>query len=159
MPVPPRTVAVLVANPALSSILGMVLATNPSLRVRPFESLLALAAYMRLAPVDIIVADLDGDGTRAELVAQALRSDKRLDSPDFQIIALASTVDGDSRAAARRAGIEEIMMKPMSPRHLLERVLARLRRSPLRPPPRRRMTPAAMDNVVPLFGPRTGPLH
>jgi two-component system phosphate regulon response regulator PhoB len=159
VPVPPRTVAVLVANPALSSILGMVLAANPSLRVRPFDSLLALATYMRLAPVDMIVADLDGDGTRADLVAQALRSDKRLDNPDFQIIALANAVDGDSRAAARRAGIDEVMVKPMSPRYLLERVLARLRRSPLRPLPRHPVRPPAMDNVVPLFGPRSGPLH
>ena len=62
MTVQPRTVAILVSNPALSSILGMVLAATPSLRVRPFESLLALSTYMRLAPVDLIVADLDGDG-------------------------------------------------------------------------------------------------
>jgi two-component system phosphate regulon response regulator PhoB len=159
VPVSPRTVAVLVANPALSSILEMVLAANPSLRVRAFDSLLALSTYMQLAPVDMIVAELDGDGTRADLVAQALRSDRRLDNPHFQIIALARTVDKDRWEAARRAGIEEVLVKPMSPRYLLERVLARLRMSPLRPLARHRVRPPAADNVVPLFGPRDHPLH
>lgn len=159
MSVSPRTVAILVANPALSSILGMVLASAPSLRVRPFDSLLALSTYMRLAPVDLIVADLDGNGTGADLVAQALRSDKRVESAEFQIIALASGVNGDTRAKARRAGIDEVVIKPMSPRYLLERVLARLRRSPVRQMVHRRPEPSAPDNVVPLFRPRTDTLH
>ncbi|HEV7276098.1 MAG TPA: hypothetical protein VGN80_07420 [Devosiaceae bacterium] len=158
MSVPPRTVAILVANPALSSILGMVLASTPSLRVRSFESLLALSTYMRLAPVDVIVADLDGNGTSADLVAQALRSDRRVESPDFQIIALASAINGQTRDDARRAGIDEVVVKPMSPRYLLERVLARLRRSPARPMVHRSARPPAPDNVVPLFGP-TETLH
>lgn len=153
MSVPLRTVAILVANPALSSILGMVLASTPSLRVRSFESLLALSTYMRLAPVDLIIADLDGNGTGADLVAQALRSDQRVESAEFQIIALASAVTGDTRAKAGRAGIDEVVVKPMSPRYLLERVLARLRRSPVRPMVHRSARPPTPDNVVPLFGP------
>jgi len=155
--VQPRTVAILVSNPALSSILGMVLAATPSLRVRPFESLLALSTYMRLAPVDLIVADLDGDGTGADLVAQALRSDKRVDSPHFQIIALAGAVTGETRTAARRAGIDEVMVKPMSPRYLLERVLARLHRSPVRSIRQGLPRHHGMNNVVPLFGPSRDP--
>jgi DNA-binding response OmpR family regulator len=159
VPQQPRTVAVLIANPALSSIICMVLAGSPSLRIRPFESLLSLTTYMRLAPVDVVVAELDGEGTRADLAAQALRSDARLESPRFQIIALANTLDQTASAAARRAGIDEVMMKPMSPRYLLERVLARLRRAPLRRHPiLHRQAPVA-DNVVPLFRPRDEPLH
>jgi len=49
---PIKTVAVLVANPALSSILSMTLAGASSLRVRPFDTQLALMTYLRLAPAD-----------------------------------------------------------------------------------------------------------
>ena len=47
---PLKTVAVLVANPALSSILSTTLAAAPGLRVRPFETEEALRAYLKLAP-------------------------------------------------------------------------------------------------------------
>ena len=41
------------------SVLTMVLAGDPALRVRQFEGQLALTAYMRLAPVDLVVADFE----------------------------------------------------------------------------------------------------
>ena len=48
-------VAILVSNPALSALLAATLAGSPSLRIRPFESEVALVTYMRLAPVDMLV--------------------------------------------------------------------------------------------------------
>jgi two-component system phosphate regulon response regulator PhoB len=80
------------------------------------------------------------------------------------------------RHQAISAGIDEVIIKPMSPRHLLQRIQARLRtrsvvgvlggyRGPERrnriavptpkPPPTRRVT----DNVVPLFPDRRKPQH
>jgi response regulator RpfG family c-di-GMP phosphodiesterase len=158
---PIRTVAVLVANPALSSILSMTLAGAPSLRVRPFESQLALTTYLRLAPVDLIVADFDSETARADRLAEELHADSKLERRDFQVIALASSLDIQAKAASMHAGIDEIIMKPMSPKYLVERVLARLARrmpsvKPLRPVAR--TSPPAEgwarfgDNVVPLFG-------
>jgi two-component system phosphate regulon response regulator PhoB len=118
-----RIVAVLVPNPALSSILSMVLASTPSLRVEPFESRAALTAHMRQAPVDLVVCDFeDADG-----IARDLRSDAAPHGRGVEIIALSSTVDSDSRRRAAEAGIDEVIVKPMSPRYLLERVQARLR--------------------------------
>ncbi len=61
---PLKTVAVLVANPALSSILSMTLAGARRCGVRPFESELALTTYMRLAPVDLVVTDFDRECPR-----------------------------------------------------------------------------------------------
>lgn len=160
---PSHTVAVLVANPALSSILSMTLAGVPSLRVRPFGSLLEMSTYMRLAPIDLIVADFDSVASPADRVADNLRHEAKLPQSNFQVIALASTLSTDAKAASIHAGIDEIIMKPMSPKYLVERVLARLtRRSANRgyPGPERRVarsrplstTPTYSDNVVPLFG-------
>jgi two-component system phosphate regulon response regulator PhoB len=161
---PAKVVAVLVSNPALSSILSMVLASVPTLRVRPFESELALTTYMRLAPVDLIVSDFDSASARADRVAQALHSDKSLERRNFQVIALASEVTAETKQASITAGIDEIIVKPMSPKYLLERVLSRLqRRTPQAPRPAVR--PISRDivragsNVIPLFGRKLETLH
>jgi DNA-binding response OmpR family regulator len=46
---------------------------------------------------------------------------------DFQIIALARTISLDTKPTSIRAGIDEVIVKPMSPRYLHERILSRLR--------------------------------
>ena len=157
---PLKTVAVLVANPALSSILSTTLASAPSLRVRPFESEAALLAYLRLVPIDLLVADFDSLPARADRLAARLRADATL--PRCQIIALASAATPEVRAAAAEGGIDEVLMKPMSPRYLVERVLARLTWSTPAAPLRRRGLnkrdwSAFGDNIVPLFGPAPEP--
>ncbi|HHY50064.1 MAG TPA: hypothetical protein GYA10_09995 [Alphaproteobacteria bacterium] len=158
-----KIVAVLVSNPALSSILSMVLASVPTLRVRPFESQLALTTYMRLAPVDLIVSDFDNETAPADKVARELRSDRALERRSFQVIALASTVTAETKRASISAGIDEIIVKPMSPKYLLERVLARLQRpghvAPLSGPPLAAAIPPRASNVIPLFRYRPQPLH
>lgn len=156
---PGKTIAVLVANPALSSILTMVLASVPSFRVRPFESELALQIYMRLAPVHLVVADFDAEHARADRVIRDLRDDPAIEHADFQVIALASAVTPETKALCRKAGIDEVIVKPMSPRYLLERVQSRLRQRAAaqraihqtlrRPAPRPDF--AAAGNVIPLW--------
>lgn len=123
-----KTVALLTANPALTSILSAVLATEPGLRVRSFEARTPLNAYMRLAPVDLLVSDFDNVLDRADALARHLRHDGLLVRRDFQVIALARRIGEDTRAHCTRAGIDEVIVKPMSPKYLVERVTARLRR-------------------------------
>lgn len=158
MPQSLKTVAVLVANPALSSILSMTLAGVTTLRVRPFETQVALTTYLRLAPADLVVVDFDSTIAHAGKLAEAIRDHGFQDGRRLQIIALAGTVTPEIRDAAAAAGIDEVIVKPMSPRYLVERVMARLLRVPARPvtPSRRRSTMPDWsrfgDNVVPLFG-------
>ncbi|MBI4922286.1 MAG: hypothetical protein HY834_11085 [Devosia nanyangense] len=142
---PIRTVAILVANPALSSILSMTLAGAPSLRVRPFETQLALTTYLRLAPADLVVADFDSVPSRADLLAADIRADRSIPSRDLQIIALASALTPETKRASIHAGIDEIIMKPMSPRYLVERVLARLAQRPQKRAPERRAAVSKQD--------------
>ena len=137
---PLKTVAVLVANPALSSILSMTLAGAPSLRVRPFDTETALRSYLQVA---------------ADRLADRLRSEAAIPKRT-QIVALASEISPAVKAASIDAGIDEIIMKPMSPRYLVERVLARLAK--VRAPERRRGLhkrdwSAFGDNIVPMVRP------
>ena len=151
---PMKTVAVLVANPALSSILSMTLAGASSLRVRPFDTQLALTTYLHLAPADLVVADFDSVPSRADRLAEDLRGDRRINSRNFQIIALASALTTETKAASIHAGIDEIIMKPMSPKYLVERVLARLAKKKTLPERRqglrKRDWSSYGDNVVPM---------
>lgn len=146
MPGPAKTVAILVGNSALSSILTMVLAAAPGLRVRPFESFVALATYMRLAPVDLVVLDFECEHAAAAEAARQLHDDHRI-AGRFVVLALAGRVSPEVKQASIRAGIDEVIVKPMSPKYLLERVLSRLQRTPKAAPP----PPPMPSNVVPLF--------
>jgi two-component system phosphate regulon response regulator PhoB len=160
---PAKVVALLVSSPALSSILGTVLASAPSLRVRPFESQLALTTYMRLAPVDLVVSDFDCERAPADQLARDLHADANLERHDFQVIALATRVTPHTKQASIEAGIDEIIVKPMSPKYLLERVLSRLQRKAGAARRIPRVLPRAPDysgsNVVPLFGRPPQTLH
>lgn len=163
---PGKVVAVLVANPALSSVLTMVLSGDSRLRVREFDSEIALTAYMRIAPVDVLVCDFDRNGPSAAESITTLRADPDLADPRFRVIGLTRTITRTTRQESFAAGIDEVIVKPMSPRHLLQRVVARLRqdrpfvaaptyrgpdrrnRSPVVPEPHRRRLG---DNVIELF--------
>ncbi len=156
---PSRTIAVLVANPALSSILSMVLASVPSFRVRPFDSESALVTYMRLAPVDVVVTDFDSANARADRVTRDLRADDAIPYREYQVIALASEVSPETKGLCIASGIDEVIVKPMSPRYLLERVQSRLARVAARATPRpprrtsalRRPDFSQYGNVIPLW--------
>ncbi|HTJ59525.1 MAG TPA: hypothetical protein VL418_18475 [Devosiaceae bacterium] len=165
---PVKVVAILAASPALSSILAAVLAATPNLRVRVFESPIALQTYMRLSPVDLLVSDFDSDPAPADSLAGMLRLDERVMRREFQIIALAGRVTAAVKQASIGNGIDEVIVKPMSPKYLLERVLSRLKQpapqitaGPYQGPERRGRLAAAPagvlaarrlgDNVIPLF--------
>ena len=171
-----KVVAIIAANPALSSLLAMVVAGDSHLKVRQFDSELDLIAYMRIAPVDMLVCDFDREGRPAYEMVEGIRLNGGLISQDVPVIALTRTITPPMRHQAISAGIDEVIIKPMSPRHLLQRIQARLRgrtvvgalgsyRGPERrnriamptpqPVPARRNT----DNVIPLFPDRRKPSH
>jgi two-component system phosphate regulon response regulator PhoB len=163
-----KTIAILAANPALSAVLTMVLASDSRLRIRPFASEAELFAYMRIARLDLLVVDFDREGRPAYEMVEAIRLDPSITSRDLPVIALTRAITPPMRDQAISAGIDEVVLKPMSPRHLLQRVQARmLNRSVVgglsgyRGPERRNRVPnrspephparRATDNVIPLF--------
>ena len=95
-----------------------------------------------------------------------------------EIIALAGAINPDTKAASIASGIDEVIVKPMSPKYLLERVLSRVGQAApqLSPgayygPERRSRLPPARpagphvnyagrgDNVIPLFPNPPPPAH
>jgi two-component system, OmpR family, phosphate regulon response regulator PhoB len=118
-----KTVAVCTASPALTAILSAVLAGKVGLRVRQFESKAGLTTYMQLAPVALLVCDIED----AAMVAR-LRKDSTLADRDLEVIALTRTLTRHERQEAVASGIDEVILKPMSPAYLLERVMNRLER-------------------------------
>lgn len=159
-----RTVAILAAQPALNALLGMVLAGAPNLRVRSFESELTLQVYMRIAHVDLVVIDCDDIDVEA---LSLLRSDDGVESPRFRAIALSTEPSRELKRRCDMAAVAEIVVKPMSPRYLLERVQARLRTPATalraRRPTSRVVVPldfSQFTNVVPLWTKeRPRPVH
>jgi DNA-binding response OmpR family regulator len=158
-----RVVAVFAANPALTSVLSATLATLPGLKVRSFESRAELVAYMRFAHVDVLVCDFDSPEAPAGELTRSLRRNAELGCADMQVIALTRRVGPHLKVVATMHGIDEVIAKPMSPRYLLERVMARLNWEPrevpapvhaglLRRPSRQgSMTRNWGANVIPLF--------
>jgi CheY-like chemotaxis protein len=118
---------------------------------------------MRLAPVDLIVSDFDCEPAPADRLARDLHADQNLERRDFQMIALATRITPETKLASIGAGIDEIIVKPMSPKYLLERVLSRLATKAGIERRVSRILPRASDysgsNVVPLFRRPPQPLH
>lgn len=171
---PTKVVAIIAANTALSSLLAMVVAGDSRLRVRQFDSEIDLVAYMRIAPLHMLVCDFDREGRPAYEMVEAIRLNNALLSQDVPVIALTRTITPPMRHQAISAGIDEVIIKPMSPRHLLHRIQARLRTRSVvgvlggyRGPERRNRLPMPVpqplparrlsDNVVPLFPDRRKP--
>ncbi|WDR02719.1 hypothetical protein PSQ19_00285 [Devosia algicola] len=71
-----RVIAIFAANSALSSILAMVVGGDTRLRVRQFDSVHGLRAYMRVAPVDVLVCDFDSESAPAGDLVYDLRRDE-----------------------------------------------------------------------------------
>ncbi|MDP1731207.1 MAG: response regulator [Devosia sp.] len=165
-----KLVAILAANPALTSILAKPLAREPGLRVCEFATGQALVTFMRIAPLDLIVMDADSDGASALDFVRSLRINRRLASAQFDIIALTRAVIGFHQTLLD-AGVDDVLGKPVSTTDLVGRVTVRLAQGrphayrdgvyggPERRTSRRTRQPmnhcrgeARPGNVVPLFG-------
>lgn len=173
---PAKVVAIIAANPALTSLLAMVVAGDSRLKVRQFADEIELIAYMRIAPIDMLVCDFDREGRPAYEMVEGIRLNGALRSQDVPVIGLTRTITPPMRHQAISAGIDEVIIKPMSPRHLLQRIQARLRSRSIvgvaggyRGPERRNRAPMPLpqsipvrrttDNVVQLFPDRRQPRH
>jgi two-component system phosphate regulon response regulator PhoB len=165
-----KLVAILAANPALTSILAKPLANEAGLRVCEFESGQALVTFMRISPLDLIIVDADTTDVPAADFVQALRANPRLASPHFDIIAL-TRAPGAFHQALLDAWFDDIITKPVATAQLVDCVTRRLAlgRTPAgwdgiyRGPERRggrrarqALNPVRSEsrpsNVIPLFG-------
>jgi len=117
--------AVITASPALGSIIAMMLDNEEQLGVQQFNDADALAAHMRIVPVDLIVMDYHLEGTSAAQLVLNMR--RELPHRQFETLVLTDRVTPQVKLACKFASIDEVIIKPMSPVFLKERVLSRLR--------------------------------
>ncbi len=153
-----KFVAVVTDSPALGSIIAMVLADEERLGVQQFNDADALLTHMRIVPLDLLVVDYHLEGTSAAQLVLDLRRD--LPQRRFETLVLTGRVTPQVKLACKFARIDEVIIKPMSPAFLKERVLSRLRvrnvdREGFGGHGNEVVTPRNPnwpDNVVPLFG-------
>lgn len=143
-------IAVFTNSAALASIIEMILARDDGLRVVTFTSYKKLAAHMRIAPADVLVCDYEQDGWTAPEMLVHLR--RHAPNRLFRSIVLTSYVSHEVRQGCRFAQVDEVIVKPMSPLFLEERVEAHLAALDLIDAQREADSTPATDNVVPLFG-------
>lgn len=160
MPSRPMSVAMLAANPALAGILARALEADGGHKVATFEGIEALSTYLRLTPVDLVVLDTELPGAPAIDIARGLRTNLRLASDDFAIIALTQTPAPFHRPLLA-AGIDEVLQKPVSPARLLatvdvlcapEREVAVANGPMVSVFEGSHRAPIRVGNVIPLFG-------
>jgi len=119
-----KYVAILTSSPALGSILAMVLDCEEHLVVNNFSRATNLKQHMRIAPIDLIICDYDiGNSSAPKLAIELRATDLR---HNFKIIVLAEIISAQTRQACKFAAIDEVIVKPMSPIFVRDRVLARL---------------------------------
>lgn len=127
-----RTVAILAANPAFSSIFGGFLTESGGYKVPCFERGAALQTFLRIAPVQVVVIDEGGESIET---IRAVRAHPRLAYPDPAIVVMtrARPVLQDH---FRAAGADVVLEKPVGHARLADEVhrlfaLAGRRRLPL----------------------------
>lgn len=117
-------VAILTSSPALSSIISMVLDCEEHLNVQSFDRVNVLKTHLRIAPVDLIICDYEIGETLAPQFAIDLR--RQLPTRQFQMIVLSNFISPELKQSCNFAAIDEVIVKPMSPLFLRDRVISRL---------------------------------
>lgn len=147
------SIAVVTNGAALGSIIEMILSRHSDFRVVRCSTYEQLADHMRIAPADLIICDYEQDGWTASEMLVNLR--RRAPGRNFRSIVLTGFISHEVRQGCRFAQVDEVVIKPMSPLFLLERVEAHLsgleeanRATPVSSKPHGR------DNVVSLFSAR-----
>jgi CheY-like chemotaxis protein len=163
MPSRSRSIAVLAGNPAFASILSHALEEAGDYRAPVFSTIEGLSTFLRIAPVDVAVLDLDLPWANLVSTARAIKTHPRLANPALDIIVLTRAVPISS--ALSGTSIAAVLGKPVTPQQLIKKIEA-LPAEPVRhhlqhiAPARPRPAPPTLalvprhDNVIPLFGNR-----
>src|SRR6476620_6209383 len=84
--------------------------------------------HLRSAGADLVILDLMLPGMDGLLVCQAMRNDSS--TADIPVIMLTARGEEADRIAGLELGADDYVTKPFSPKELVARVAARLRRTP-----------------------------
>lgn len=140
----PSHVLILTDSAALGSILAASLA-DENIVTHFAETVRDAVGLLRLHRVKFLISDFEVAGQNVLGFVPALR--RAVPYRDFETITLTRAIDNDVQNICRSVGIDEVIVKPMSPRFLRERLITRAGQLA------KRDLPFDLgENVVPLFG-------
>jgi len=161
-----QTIAVLASNPAFASIISAALEDSGH-RTVVFSSLPALSTFLRIAPVDLAVLNLDLPWAQMIETVRALKAGPRIANPLLKAVVLSPAVP--LAGLHLPSGIDALLVKPVTPAQLMSALSGLLEGEALRSPaprltpvtrspkPRAPVTMVRQGNVFPLFGYRATP--
>jgi len=120
------TIAIYSASEAFASLVQGVIAEKRTWRVRVFSTPPQLEAYAAIAPVDVLVCDLDAASESAAATLDLPGRISRHGDGSMQVILLTRSLDAGDKSRFLAAGVDEVLIKPMSPLLLAERIAVRL---------------------------------
>ncbi|WP_149539552.1 response regulator transcription factor [Siccirubricoccus phaeus] len=126
-------------DPHIRSVILFALARAGFTAVEAADGPAALAAFAREAP-DLVVLDVAMPGMEGTEVCRRLRQ-----SSAVPVIFLSARDEEVDRILGLELGGDDYMVKPFSPRELVARIRARLRRQEAAPPPAPAQGPLALD--------------
>lgn len=121
---------ILTQSEALSSILAATLREDGARETHQARTLRNALGLVRLFPIDFVICDRVVGGQRMENILPLLRENAVHGS--FETILLTNDVDAGLQDICRQTGIDEVIIKPMSPRFISERLAVRARSARVR---------------------------
>jgi two-component system OmpR family response regulator len=119
----PRHVLIVDDDPEIRNLLTDYLTEN-ELRVSTADSGIAMSAILRESAIDLVVLDLRLEGEDGISIARSLRRESAI-----PIVMLTGVREEADRVMGLELGADDYLTKPFSPRELLARMRAVLRRS------------------------------
>ncbi|MCB9993403.1 MAG: response regulator [Hyphomicrobiaceae bacterium] len=119
-------VLILTQSEALGSILAATLRADGTLATRQALGLDDAIRVMRALPIRFVICDRVFGGQPMEKLLPILRDAAEFGR--FEAILLTHDVDAGLQDACRQSGVDEVIIKPMSPRFIAERLSARIGR-------------------------------
>jgi two-component system chemotaxis response regulator CheY len=105
---------------AMRTLLVRALSAAGAARVRPAASGAEALALLRERPANLILADQNMPGMDGLAFVAAVRSEARYGDP--RIVMISGHTDTRHADAARAAGVNAVLVKPVSPRALLQAI-------------------------------------
>ena len=112
-------------DPDIADLIGHYLG-KAGHQVKRLASGSGVMAELRAAPIDLVILDVMLPGMDGLLVCQAMRADTS--TAAIPVIMLTARGDEADRIAGLELGADDYVTKPFSPKELVARVAARLRR-------------------------------
>jgi len=114
-------------DPDIAELIGRYL-EKAGHQVTRMSSGTMVMSHLRSAGADLVILDLMLPGMDGLLVCQAMRNDTS--TADVPVIMLTARGEEADRIAGLELGADDYVTKPFSPKELVARVAARLRRTP-----------------------------